>query len=65
MIGKKGISGIEEPGEAASSGSRGLREKTGTHSPRLHARTCSLADHGSCTPTSKSIKAMPDYFGSF
>ncbi|GMP32102.1 hypothetical protein CsSME_00006013 [Camellia sinensis var. sinensis] len=57
-IGKKGISGIEEPGEATSSGTRGVREKTGSYSLTLHACTCSLADHSPCTPTPHWIKLI-------
>uniref|UniRef100_A0A7N2M2T3 Uncharacterized protein n=1 Tax=Quercus lobata TaxID=97700 RepID=A0A7N2M2T3_QUELO len=38
-----GISSTQEPGEAASSGSWGMCEETGTYSPALHARTCSIA----------------------
>ncbi|CAL5326533.1 unnamed protein product [Camellia sinensis] len=55
---KKGISGIEEPGEATSSGTRGVREKTGSYSLKLHACTCSLADHSPCTPTPHWIKLI-------
>lgn len=53
LIGKAGISSTKGTCEAASSGSRCLREKTGAYSFALYAYTSPLASNGSSSSASQ------------
>lgn len=48
LTGKTSISSTQEPGEAASTGSRSVCEETSTCSYAMHACTCPVASQGSC-----------------
>lgn len=50
LTGTTGISSAQEPCEATSVGSWGVREETDTYSLALHARTCPVTGQGSHTP---------------
>ena len=54
--GKTSISSTKKLGEAASAGSRGVREETGTHSSSVHAYIGSIASSGSDSPACEQIQ---------